>query len=571
MKKKIKRRNHDDSIILGDLPLFLQRIYTARGIRSIEELDTKLEKLEPYHLLKNIDQAVTCLLHALVHKESILVIGDFDADGATSTALAVSCLEMMGANVNFLVPNRFEFGYGLTPEIVEVAAKLNPKLLLTVDNGISSHEGVLTAISKQMTVVITDHHLPGETLPQAQAIVNPNQPGDAFPSKNLAGVGVIFYVMMALRAKLRTLNWFESRGLTEPNMASFLDLVALGTIADVVALDNINRILVQQGLLRIKAGKTRPGLRALLEVAGRKMERIKAADLGFAVGPRLNAAGRLQDMRLGIECLLSSDDQEAKQYAHSLDSLNKERQQIEEGMREQAIAILDQLDLEDLPVGLCLFNETWHQGVIGILASRIKELTHRPVIIFALSNEGELKGSGRSIQGIHLKHTLEKIAAKYPGLILKFGGHALAAGLSLARENLDRFSEVFNEIVLDLLPPDVLEKTIQTDGELTPSVITIETAETLHKAGPWGQGFPEPVFDGQFRVMDYRVLKDKHIKFVLSSLNDYFLVDAIAFNVDPKQITIKHEDTLHIAYRLDVNEYRGNRNIQLLVDHFEVI
>lgn len=572
MKKIIKRRSYDDSISLGDMPQFLQRIYVARGIQSIQELEKGLEQLLPYHSLKNISAAVACLVNSLIQQEQILVIGDFDADGATSTALAVSCLKMMGAKVSFLVPNRFEFGYGLTPEIVAVAAQANPDLLLTVDNGISSHEGVAAAVEKNIKVIITDHHLPGEFLPKADAIVNPNLPGDTFPSKNLAGVGVIFYVLMALRAKLRELDWFKQQSLPEPNMAAFLDLVALGTVADVVPLDRNNRILVHQGLTRICTGKVRPGIRALIEVAGKQIEQMTAADLGFIVAPRLNAAGRLVDMSQGVECLLATDDQKARTSAISLDSLNRERRKIEEDMREQAVAILDELQLTtNLPLGLCLFNEDWHQGISGILASRIKELFHRPVIIFARANETELKGSGRSIPGLHLKDALEKVAATNPGLIQKFGGHAMAAGLSLSRENLDRFSQAFNEVVVGSLSPDVFEGIIHSDGELCPTVMSLDTAEILQKAGPWGQEFPEPIFDGKFKILNKRILKEKHLKLVLSSLESYVPIDAIAFNVVDKCPDLKEEDTVHIAYRLTINEYRGNRSIQLMIEHVYVI
>jgi single-stranded-DNA-specific exonuclease len=573
MKKKIVRRNYVYFDHLEELPAFLKQIYAARGIRCNEELDKGLEKLASYQLLSGIEEAVDCLYSALISNSHIMLIGDFDADGATSTALAVSCLRMMGAvKVSFLVPNRFEFGYGLTPEIVEVAAKQDPTLLVTVDNGITSHEGVVKAKELGIQVIITDHHLPASSLPQADAIVNPNLPGDLFPSKNLAGVGVIFYVMMALRAKLRAMNWFEQRGLPEINMASFLDLVALGTIADVVPLDQTNRILVYQGLARMRAGRVRPGIRALLNVAGRKINQLVATDLGFAVGPRLNAAGRLDDMSLGIACLLSENEQEAMQFAFRLDELNKERQHLEADMREQAIELVANLQLaSDLPLGLCLFDYDWHQGIIGIVASRIKEKYHRPVFAFALANESELKGSGRSISGFHLKDALECIAARYPGLLTKFGGHAMAAGLTLSRNHLEKFSEVFNAVVKEMLPQEALEGIIHSDGELPHSIINIETAETLQKAGPWGQGFPEPIFDGHFKVVNQRLLKDKHLKLVLKSLDDFFVIDAMAFNIDKDRVLITEDDILHIAYKLDINEYRGNRNIQLLIEYFDVV
>jgi single-stranded-DNA-specific exonuclease len=573
MERIIVRREIPPVDFSGGLHPLLSRLYSARGVKTTEELERGLDKLAPFHLLANIDQAVACLLRAFYERQHIMVIGDFDTDGATSTALAVKCLQGLGAEkVSYLVPNRFKYGYGLTPEIVEVAATSQPQLLLTVDNGISSHEGVQRAKELHIGILITDHHLPPALLPPADAMVNPNLPDDNFPSKNLAGVGVIFYVLMALRARLREEKWFIKRAIAEPNMAAFLDLVALGTVADVVTLDKNNRILVHQGLLRIKAGKVRPGIKALLDVAGRKMEQVTAADLGYVVAPRLNAAGRLVDMRLGIECLLADDEKLAKEYATQLDFLNKERQQIEEGMREQAIGHIQNLQLNDhLPVGVCLFDETWHQGIIGILASRVKELVHRPVIAFALANEEELKGSGRSIQGLHLKEVLERIALLYPGLITKFGGHAMAAGMSLARKNYAHFVEVFNTIVSGLLSEDQLRGVIYSDGELNKQAISLETADLLHKAGPWGQGFPEPLFDGQFKIIHHQILKEKHIKFLLKSLEDYFTVEAVAFNVNAKKMILQGDEKLHVAYRLNVNEYKETRNVQLLIDYFEVI
>lgn len=573
MKKTIRRRDWNNSPNLACLHPILQRVYSARGVQSVDELEKGLEKLDSFQLLTHIEQAVECLVTALALEQHILIIGDFDADGATSTALTVSCLKTMGASkVSFLVPNRFEFGYGLTPEIVEVAAQCSPDLILTVDNGISSHEGVLRAREKGIKVVITDHHLPSLHLPLADAIVNPNLPGDLFPSKNLAGVGVAFYVMMALRSKLRAINWFQERNISEPNMASFLDLVALGTIADVVPFDKNNRILVHQGLARINAGKVRPGIRALIEVAGKRVERVGATDLGFIVAPRLNAAGRLVDMRLGIECLLAISEQEANGHAKTLDKLNRERQQIEEGMREQAIEAINQLELlENLPLGLCLFDETWHQGIIGILASRIKDKIHRPVITFALGTNNELKGSGRSISGFHLKDALEKIAAKEPRIIKKFGGHAMAAGLSIAKEDFEVFANLFNEIVSETISEDILTNIVLSDGELPSNTLNIETAEILQKGGPWGQAFPEPLFDGQFKIVSYRILKEKHLKLLLCSLDDYFTVDAVAFNVDTQKMNITEQDILHVAYRLDINDYKGKRELQLLIEHFDMV
>jgi single-stranded-DNA-specific exonuclease len=396
--------------------------------------------------------------------------------------------------------------------------------------------------------------------------------GDIFPSKNLAGVGVVFYVMMALRAALRENRWFIETGMPEPNMAAFLDLVALGTVADVVPLDKNNRILVYQGLLRIRAGKACPGIKALLQVAGKKSEQLSAADLGFAVAPRLNAAGRLVDMRIGIECLLSESSAQAFVFAHQLDGLNKERQQLEATMREQAIAELAKLKLEQgLPVGLCLFDESWHQGIIGILASRVKDLLHRPVFAFAHHNDTELKGSGRSIHGLHLKDILERISTQHPGLLIKFGGHAMAAGMSILKRDFTIFAEAFDKIVATCVEQESLQGIVYSDGELLPNAINLDTVKLLQNAGPWGQGFPEPVFDGQFKIITHRILKDKHVKFILTSLDQSFRIDAIAFNLDADKLALTGNETLHVAYRLDINDYRGSRNIQLLIEYFDVL
>lgn len=548
----------------------LHQIYASRGVTLIEELEKELERLAPFGLLANINSALDCLIEAIQLKHSIMIVGDFDADGATSTVLAVNFLQQLGANVSYLVPDRFKFGYGLSPEIVEVAAASNPNLIITVDNGISSFEGVLSAKKRGIRVLITDHHLPPSVLPEADAIVNPNLEGDSFPSKNLAGVGVIFYVMLALRARLRAEKWFEQSGYSEPNMAAFLDLVALGTVADVVSLDKNNRILVYQGLQRIKAGKVRPGIKALLEISGKNIKKIAASDLGFAVAPRLNAAGRLVDMRLGIECLLAISDDLAMKYAARLDALNKERQQLEEDMRKQALAHINNLQLsETLPVGVCLFDETWHQGIIGIIASRVKEVINRPVFAFASSTQEELKGSGRSISGLHLRDTLEKIATLHPGLVTKFGGHAMAAGMTLSRQNYPVFANLFNQMVSQSLSSEDLGGRIHSDGELSKEAISIETADILQKAGPWGQSFPEPVFDGEFTILSYQIIKNKHIKFLLSHLNDFSTIQAIAFNVDQKKMFINVNDKIQIVYRLNINEYNNKRNIQLVIDYFD--
>jgi single-stranded-DNA-specific exonuclease len=471
------------------------------------------------------------------------------------------------------VPDRFNYGYGLTPEIVEVAMQWKPDLLVTVDNGISSIQGVAVAKEQGVQVLVTDHHLPGSVLPNADAIVNPNQPGDTFPSKNLAGVGVIFYVMMALRAKLRQQGWFESNKVEEPNLANLLDIVALGTVADVVPLDANNRIIVEQGLRRIRSGQCCEGISALLKMAGRNQGNIVASDLGFAVGPRLNAAGRLEDMSLGIECLLTDNTQTAMTLAGQLHQLNLERREIESDMRDQAMAALESLhfstDEGEVPTGLCLFDEGWHQGVIGILASRIKEKFHRPVIAFApAEGSNEIKGSARSIPGIHIRDVLDAVAAMHPGLIIKFVGHAMAAGLSLEKENFQSFARAFDEEVKRVSNEDLLQGVILSDGELSATDFQLELAEQLRNAGPWGQGFPEPVFDGEFQLVNKRILGEKHIKMVLRPPSSDQIVDAIAFNAVEHGWDTDNE-IIRVAYRLDVNEFRGQRSLQLMVEYME--
>lgn len=574
MKKTIIRRqatttNHD---LPNELHPVLQHVYRNRGIVSTAELERGLEQLLPYQQLKGIDAAVMCLYTALQQQQRILVVGDFDADGATSSAVAVSALRLLGAaEVHYLVPNRFEYGYGLTPEIVEVAKQWQPHLIITVDNGISSCAGVAAAKAVGIKVLVTDHHLPGAELPAADAIVNPNQEGDEFPSKNLAGVGVIFYVMLALRSYLREQNWFEQRGIATPNMASLLDLVALGTVADVVPLDKNNRILVHQGLQRIRAGKARAGIQALLTIASRGYERLVAADLGFAVAPRLNAAGRLDDMSLGIECLLCDDLKRAQTMASELDSLNKERRLIEEEMQQQALRELAKLhfDNNELPYGMCLFDKSWHQGVIGILASRLKDRFYRPVIAFAPGVDGEIKGSARSIPGVHVRDVLDTIASQNPGLITRFGGHAMAAGLALPEAHYSQFAQCFAAEVAKQLNNKNLQGIIESDGELHTADFTLPVAEALREGGPWGQNFPEPLFDGQFQVLNQRLVGNKHLKLTLGFLGQTKSVEAIAFNVDLKQWPNHRCEQIHAAFRLDINEYQGIKNLQLIVEHLE--
>jgi len=548
----------------------LARIYSQRGINSIDQLEKGLSHLLPFTELSNIEQAAELLAKAVIEQQRILIVGDYDCDGATSSALAVRALRLMGVKqVDYLVPDRFKYGYGLTPEIVEVAAEKQPDLIVTVDNGISSIDGVAAANEHNIRVLVTDHHLQGSELPAAAAIVNPNQQGDSFPSKNLAGVGVIFYVMLALRAVLREDGWFEQQNIPEPNLATLLDLVALGTVADVVPLDHNNRILVAQGLARIRQGKCCPGISALIKAGKRQQQNLVASDLGFAVGPRLNAAGRLEDMSLGIECLLTDDANKAAELARQLDSLNVERRQIENEMKDEAMLTLDAMELnesEDLPVGLCLFEPDWHQGVIGILASRIKDRLHRPVIAFAQADETTIKGSARSIPGLHIRDALDAVAAHHPGLLSKFGGHAMAAGLTLDADQFDRFSAAFDEEVRRYLGPEDLQREILSDGSLGEDELNLTVADVLRSGGPWGQGFPEPIFDGVFRLVSRRIVGDRHLKLVLQLPGNELAIDAIAFNtVDtdwPENV-----EKVELAYRLDVNEFNGRRTAQLMVEH----
>ena len=553
---------------LGDLPPLLTRLYAARGVQSAAELDKGLARLIPYQQLKGIDVAVDLLVQALQQRQRILIVGDFDADGATASSVGVLGLRMLGAaHVDYLVPNRFEYGYGLTPEIVAVALQRQPELLVTVDNGISSVDGVAAAKAAGLKVLVTDHHLPGPELPAADAIVNPNQPGCAFPSKALAGVGVMFYVLLALRARLRELGWFASSGVAEPNLGELLDLVALGSVADVVPLDANNRILVHQGLARIRAGRARPGLRAVLEVAGRQHARITSTDLGFILGPRLNAAGRLDDMSLGIECLLCEDEALARDMAQQLDELNKDRKAIEQGMQREALKQLKELPEDDLPFGLCLFDPEWHQGVIGILASRLKERYHRPAIAFADAGDGLLKGSARSVPGLHIRDALDAVAARHPGLISKFGGHAMAAGLSLPQEHFGAFAAAFDAEVRRQLSEDDLTGRLLSDGQLGAEEFHLELAKALRHAGPWGQHFPEPLFHGVFQIVTQRVVGEKHLKLVLKTECGSLTLDGIAFNVDRDIWPNPNVRWVELAYKLDVNEYQGRESVQLMVAH----
>ncbi|MBI5007290.1 MAG: single-stranded-DNA-specific exonuclease RecJ [Nitrosomonadales bacterium] len=557
-----------ESLAASGIPPLLARIYAARGIAEAAQLDTDIKRLLPFALLRNAETMGKLLADAIAAQKRILIVADYDADGATACAVAMRGLGALGARVDFIVPNRFEYGYGLTPEIVRLAKRSEPDILLTVDNGIASVEGVAEAHRLGMQVLVTDHHLPGDTLPQAECIVNPNQPGCTFPSKNLAGVGVMFYVLMALRAEMRERGVFSSprpqagEGLgvrAEPNLGNLLDLVALGTVADVVRLDDNNRILVQQGLQRIRAGRSCAGIQALLRIARRPAAQASSYELGFIVGPRLNAAGRLEDMGLGIRCLLTDDAAEAGEIAARLDALNHERRSIEADMQDSALATLHAFDPAD-SFSLSLFNEDWHQGVIGILASRLKDKFHRPVIAFARSQTGELKGSGRSIAGLHLRDALDLVSKRQPHLILKFGGHAMAAGLSIREEHLNEFRQVFESIAQELLDAEALVKSISTDGALDAQEFTLSIARDLQRQ-VWGQGFPEPMFEGDFRVQSQRVVGEKHLKLKLSSPAGSY--DAIRFfHADAAP------ETVRAVYSLSVNEYNGNETLQLIVRHW---
>ncbi|WP_066965297.1 single-stranded-DNA-specific exonuclease RecJ [Microbulbifer sp. Q7] len=572
MNPIIQRRPVDLSSgrFTSSTPEILQRVLLGRGVRSDDELDHQLTRLHSPASMRGVDAAVTLLVEAVRNQHKILIVGDFDADGATSSTLSVLALGALGAGaVDFLVPNRFEFGYGLTPEIVEVAGEYNPDLLITVDNGISSIEGVAAARAAGLKVIVTDHHLPGSELPDADAIVNPNQPDCDFPSKNLAGVGVIFYLLSRLKSVLQQQGWFEEVGIPVPNMAEYLDLVALGTVADLVPLDHNNRVLVHQGIARIRAGRCRPGIQALMDVAGRDRARLSTTDIGFILGPRINAAGRLDDIGTGIRCLLTLDPEEARELAAELDGLNRDRKAIEAGMQREAMAALEKLQLaeEGLPWSLCLYDSAWHQGVVGILASRIKEKFHRPVIAFADGDNGLVKGSARSIPGLHIRDALSDVAATHPHLISKFGGHAMAAGLSLPAEHLAAFTDAFEQAVRARLSASQLQAVIETDGELQPQEFSMETAALLRACAPWGQAFPEPEFDGEFLLLQQRIVGERHLKMTVAPVTaPQQAIDAIAFNIDtdfwPAQV-----DRVQLAFKLDINEFRGRQSLQLMVSH----
>jgi len=585
LKEIIRREQVSDDHLPKTLHPIIRQIYARRGVTNETQLELTASHLCAVDSLKGLPEACALLHIALKEQKNITVIGDFDADGATSTALMMEALKMLGSNNHhFLVPNRFKYGYGLTPEIVEIAASQGAQVLVTVDNGISCIAGVNRAKALGLEVVVTDHHLPGNAVPAADAIVNPNQVGCNFASKSLAGVGVAFYFMLALRKYLREQAWFEHQNISEPNIAQLLDLVALGTVADVVSLDANNRILVEQGLKRIRAGATRPGIQALIEIAGKNQQKLVASDFGFALGPRINAAGRLDDMAFGINCLLAKDLSTARVMAADLDDLNKARREIEQGMQVEAEQVLKSLQFseDNLPHGISLFHADWHQGVIGIVAGRLKEKYHRPSIVFAKANDedansaessshdstrNEIKGSARSIPGLHIRDLLEHIDSQHPGIILKFGGHAMAAGLSIHADKFQEFSALFEQYAQQWLSVEALTGVLASDGSLLTQDMTLGFAELLRAAGPWGQNFPEPLFDDTFTLVQQRIVGEKHLKLVVEK--DQQIFDAIAFNVDIKRWPDHQAKQIKLAYRLDINEFRGKQSLQLMVEQLD--
>lgn len=554
--------------VAGNTPLhknpLLDRLYRARGVTDATDLDTRLTGLLPWQTLKGIGESVNLLEKALAEGWRVMIVGDYDTDGATSTALAFQALRSLGMDVHFLLPNRFEYGYGLSPEIVQLALTQSPDLIITVDNGIASIEGVKVAREAGVAVLVTDHHLPGSELPEANAILNPNQPGCDFPSKAACGCAVVFYLLIALRASLREQGWFERQGMPELNLGQWLDLVALATIADVVPLDANNRRLVQQGLQRIRGGKARPGILALFEVAGRDWRNAQSQDFGFAVGPRLNAAGRLDDMTLGVQCLITEDPGEARSIAARLEELNRERRAIERSMVVDAERYLEGIDQLEGRLGHVLHQADWHEGVIGILASRIKDKTHRPVIALAESGDGLLKGSARSIPGFHLRDGLDWIAGQAPGLLRKFGGHAMAAGLTLEQGREAELQEWFERAVGTLCEPEALVPQLMTDGQLDPGELTLSNALLLEQAGPWGQNFPAPSFHGEWRIESQRIVGERHLKLQLVD-GQGSVIDGIAFNID-LSVWPTNRPRLKGVYQMSCNRFRGRESLQLMFD-----
>mgnify|MGYP001544811919 CR=1 FL=1 len=570
---KIAFRESRQSPGLSNYPSVINKILTARGIKSAEDIDYSLNTLIPYHSLNDIEKASNKLANAIINNNKIIVVADYDADGATSCALCIKAIKAFGnCNVDYIVPSRFSHGYGLSEELVDECYKQGAQLIVTVDNGITSIRGIERANALGIPVIVTDHHLPGEELPEALALVNPRV-GAEEELINLAGVGVAFYLMLAVRAVLRDKKWFKEKGLEEPNLANYLDLVALGTVADIAILDKNNRTLVSQGLERIKYRRCSSGISALLEISKRQSASVDAFDLGFAIGPRLNAAGRLEDMALGIECLLAESYGGAIELATQLHQLNDERKNIEDDMKLEALAILDKqleqgIDAENT-LSICLYREEWHQGVIGILASRIKDRTHRPAVIFARGDDGNLKGSARSIQGIHIRDVFEAIDALHPGIIIKFGGHAMAAGITIAPEQFELFTQAFEAVVSEVSTPELFENIVLVDGELSGSEFSIELADQIKKLGPWGHHFPQPQFYGKFDVLHADVLKEKHLKMKLQTQSGVVL-SAIAFNcIDSDWSGIPNQ--VDLVYRLDINEFRGTSSLQLMIDQINDI
>jgi len=569
MTKLIVKRESKSNLVGFNQSDLLKRIFENRGIGSQGELELSLAYLTSYKKLKDIRPAVDLLVDAIVHHKKIIIVGDFDVDGATSTTLCVLLLRKLGASdVQFVVPNRFEYGYGLSPEIVEVVLKQKPDLIMTVDNGVSSIDGVALAKSHGVKVLVTDHHLAGDKLPNADAIVNPNQPDCEFENKSACGCAVAFYVMAALRARLIDIGFFDK--VSAPNISERLDLVALATIADVVPLVKDNRIFVQQGLARIRQGKCLQGIKALIQIAGKDIQKIVSSDFGFVLGPRLNAAGRLDDIGLGINCLMEENPQLALEMASELNDLNQERKQIELSMQQQALSFLEKIHTQDLPIGVCLFQEDWHEGVIGILASRIKERLHRPVIIFAGAEHGMIKGSARSIDGFHIRDGLDLIAKKHPQVLTKFGGHAMAAGLSIKREYFPLFQQAFNEVVSNAFDGQSPTEVLYTDGALDSSDMTLQVAELLKSVQPWGQGFPTPCFDSKVMIISQRIVGKNHLKLVLQPEGTNIQFDAICFNVD-LAIWPNQSPQARVVYQLDINDFRSQQSVQWMVQYIEVI
>jgi len=565
---KVSRRPVPSKLpALNDCSVLLQRIVASRGISNPAELSSALKDLHPVGSLKGIGAATERLLEALESQQRVLIVGDFDADGATATALSMRSLRSFGfEHVDYIVPNRFEYGYGLTPEIIDVASPYKPQLIITVDNGISSVEGVEYAAKQGIDVIVTDHHLPGKQLPAAAAIVNPNQADDDFASKNLAGVGVVFYLMLAFKQMLGKQDYFEQNQLPVPKIVQWLDLVALGTVADVVVLDANNRILVEQGLRRIRSGQCSQGILALLRLAKRDYQQTCSQDLGFVCGPRLNAAGRLDDMSIGIECLLTDSAATAQDFAAELDTMNSTRRELEAGMKQSALSQLDSiaLDPESLPPIICLFDKEWHQGIVGIIAARIRERYYRPCLIFAPGTEGEIKGSGRSIPGVHMRDVIDRVATLHPKLVEKFGGHAMAAGLSIRTEDYRPFQDAVTSVVGSMTSATTFKEEILTDGALEQNYYRLDTAQELAQAIPWGQGFPAPVFDDEFEIVGRRELKQAHLKLQLRPSGQLSVIDAIAFNVDMERWPAIGGKA-HLLYQLSINEYNGVRSLQLIV------